>query len=86
MNTMQAAAGLHARGVRAGDVIAVQLPNSVPFVATLLAAGALGATVQMLHMPYRRAELSTLLADISAGRVRPKVYRQFKMYNDPAYK
>ena len=32
------------------------------------------------------AELSTLLADISAGRVRPKVYRQFKMYNDPAYK
>ena len=58
---MQAAAGLHARGVRAGDVIAVQLPNSMPFVVTLLAAGALGATVQMLHMPYRRAELSTLL-------------------------
>jgi hypothetical protein len=31
-------------------------------------------------------ELTTLLADISAGRVKPKVYRQFKMYNDPQYK
>lgn len=31
-------------------------------------------------------ELSTLLADIAAGRVVPKVYRQFKMYNDPQYR
>ncbi|MEX1184498.1 MAG: DUF4254 domain-containing protein [Gemmatimonadota bacterium] len=30
-------------------------------------------------------ELSALLADIAAGRARPKIYRQFKMYNDPAY-
>ena len=30
-------------------------------------------------------ELSTLLADIAAGRVVPKVYRQFKMYNDPRF-
>ena len=57
----QAAAGLHAKGVRAGDVVAVQLPNSLPFVVILLAAGTLGATVQMLHMPYRRAELAALL-------------------------
>lgn len=57
----RAAAGLRANGIAAGDVIAVQLPNSLPFVVTLLAAGALGATVQMLHMPYRRAELSSLL-------------------------
>lgn len=32
------------------------------------------------------AELTTLLADITAGRVVPKVYRQFKMYNDPQYR
>ena len=32
------------------------------------------------------AELSTLLADILAGKVTPKVYSQFKMYNDPQYK
>jgi Protein of unknown function (DUF4254) len=31
------------------------------------------------------AELTRLAADIAAGFVRPKVYRQFKMYNDPQY-
>lgn len=32
------------------------------------------------------AELTRLVADIGAGRVLPKVYRQFKMYNDQAYR
>ena len=32
------------------------------------------------------AELTTLLADIASGRVVPKLYRQFKMYNDPQYR
>src|SRR4051812_38390459 len=32
------------------------------------------------------AELTKLLADVAAGRVVPKVYRQFKMYNDPEYR
>ena len=44
--------------------------------------------LRILHM--QRAdlaeELSELLSDIAAGRVVPKVYRQFKMYNDPAYR
>lgn len=31
-------------------------------------------------------ELSRLLADIASGRSVPKVYRQFKMYNDPRYR
>jgi hypothetical protein len=31
-------------------------------------------------------ELGVLLADIAAGRTVPKVYRQFKMYNDPEYR
>jgi hypothetical protein len=31
-------------------------------------------------------ELTQLLGDIASGRVVPKVYRQFKMYNDPQYK
>jgi hypothetical protein len=31
-------------------------------------------------------ELAKLLGDIASGRVVPKVYRQFKMYNDPAYR
>ena len=57
----RAASGLARRGIAAGDLVAVQLPNSLPFVVVLLAAGALGAGIQMLHMPYRRAELATLL-------------------------
>lgn len=32
------------------------------------------------------AELTQLFADITAGKVVPKVYRQFKMYNDPQYR
>ena len=31
-------------------------------------------------------ELAQLLADIASGRVVPRVYRQFKMYNDPQYR
>lgn len=32
------------------------------------------------------AELTTLLGDLASGAVVPKVYRQFKMYNDPQYR
>ena len=31
-------------------------------------------------------ELTKLVCDAAAGRVRLKVYRQFKMYNDPRYR
>ena len=31
-------------------------------------------------------ELGQLLRDVASGKVVPKVYRQFKMYNDPQYK
>jgi hypothetical protein len=32
------------------------------------------------------AELGSLLRDIASGKIVPKVYRQFKMYNDPKYR
>jgi hypothetical protein len=32
------------------------------------------------------AELTQLLRDMAGGRVVPKIYRQFKMYNDPQYR
>ena len=32
------------------------------------------------------AEITTLVADMAGGRATPKVYRQFKMYNDPQYR
>ena len=31
------------------------------------------------------SEFTQLAQDMAAGRVAPKVYRQFKMYNDPQY-
>jgi hypothetical protein len=31
-------------------------------------------------------EITRLVADMAGGRVIPKVYRQFKMYNDPQYR
>jgi acyl-CoA synthetase (AMP-forming)/AMP-acid ligase II len=60
------AGGLAAQGVGRGDVVAVQLPNGLPFVLTLLAAQAVGAAVQTVHMPYRRAELAALLGHSGA--------------------
>ncbi|MEX2179889.1 MAG: DUF4254 domain-containing protein [Gemmatimonadaceae bacterium] len=32
------------------------------------------------------SELAALVSDIAGARVAPKVYRQFKMYNDPQYR
>lgn len=52
---------LRALGVGHGDVVAVQLPNSVEFILTYLATGYAGAILQTLHMPYRAAEIEPLL-------------------------
>jgi hypothetical protein len=32
------------------------------------------------------AEITRLVTDMAADRVVPKIYRQFKMYNDPQYR
>lgn len=42
--------------------------------------------VMRLQRDDLAAELTTLLGDIASGKVVPKVYRQFKMYNDPQYR
>ena len=55
------AAGLRARGVGQGDVVALQLPNTVEFVLTYLAIARLGAVTCTLHMPYRSAEVQALM-------------------------
>lgn len=31
-------------------------------------------------------ELTQLFSDVASGKVRLKIYRQFKMYNDPRYR
>lgn len=53
-------------GIGRGDVIALQLPNTRQFVTALLASAAIGATAQMVHMPYRESELAFLLAHSGA--------------------
>ena len=60
------AGGLAGIGVERGDVVAVQLPNVPAYLLTYAAICALGATLQPVHMPYRRAELATLLAHSGA--------------------
>ncbi|MGH7664068.1 MAG: DUF4254 domain-containing protein [Gemmatimonadaceae bacterium] len=47
-----------------------------------------GERVSVLRMQRDdlASELSALMADIAASRVVPRVYRQFKMYNDPRYR
>jgi len=61
------AAGLRALGLKQGDIIAAQLPNSVEFLLCYLAAGYIGATLQTVHMPYRGGEVETLLAHSRAA-------------------
>jgi cyclohexanecarboxylate-CoA ligase len=60
------ARGLADLGVARRDVVAVQLPNIPEYLLSYAAICALGATLQPVHMPYRRAELSTLLAHSEA--------------------
>ncbi|HEY1288315.1 MAG TPA: class I adenylate-forming enzyme family protein [Burkholderiales bacterium] len=55
------AAGLQARGVASGDVVAIQLPNTFEFVVSYLALARLGAVTCTLHMPYRGAEVQALM-------------------------
>src|SRR4051812_37533001 len=55
------AAGLDARGVSRGDVVALQLPNTPEFVFSYLAIARLGAVTCTLHMPYRGAEVQSLM-------------------------
>ncbi|MER7498776.1 class I adenylate-forming enzyme family protein [Nonomuraea pusilla] len=52
---------LHARGVGPGDVVAVQLPNSVELAVSFLAIVRLGATVTPFPVQYRAYELGRLL-------------------------
>lgn len=63
---LRTAAGLSRHGVGKGDVVAIQLPNLVDYAVGFLAVTAIGGIVQTLHMPYRRAELTGLIAHSGA--------------------
>ena len=55
------AGALYAEGLRPGDVVTIQLPNTIEFVTVYLAATHLGAVVSTLYLPHRRAEMRALL-------------------------
>src|SRR5262245_16921085 len=63
---LRAAAGMKRRGVGHGDVVAVQLPNVPEFLIAHLAANRLGAVFCTVHMPYRGAEIETILSHSGA--------------------
>ncbi|WP_040831288.1 AMP-binding protein [Nocardia jiangxiensis] len=77
------AAGLRARGVVTGDVIAFQLPNWMEAAATFWAAEFLGAVVVPIVHIYGRKEVGYILE-----AVRPRVFvtaeRFGKLVYDPA--
>jgi cyclohexanecarboxylate-CoA ligase len=60
------AGGLRHLGIRAGDVVVVQLPNTPEFLVAYLAIARLGAVLCTAHMPYRAAELRSLIAHARA--------------------
>jgi acyl-CoA synthetase len=63
------AAGLHARGVGAGDVVAFQLPNWMEAAATFWASAFLGAALVPIVHFYGRNELAHILAS-----AKPRVF------------
>ncbi len=61
-----AAAALHSRGVGAGDVIALALPNRVELIVALFAAWRLGATVTPINPVLGATEATYQVADSGA--------------------
>ena len=63
------AGALAALGIAKGEVVSVQLPNVAEFLIAYLAITSLGAVMSTIHMPYRAAEIETLLAHAKSRAV-----------------
>ena len=74
----QLAAGLAARGLRAGDVVAFQLPNWPEAIVVDLACAMLGLVANPIVPIYRDAEVGLTLADCGARAIFvPESFRGF---------
>jgi len=62
----RAAASLRGRGVSAGDVVAIMLPNAASFVVSLFAAWRLGAAVTPINPSLTPAEVNYQVSDAAA--------------------
>ncbi len=72
------AVGLYQLGVRPGDVVAVQLPNTLEHIESFLAISWLGAVMTTLYMSYREAELLAQLNHAKAkALIVPKTIGDF---------
>lgn len=85
-SALRLAAGLHARGWRAGDTVAVQLPNWVEFIEVVAALSRLGIITVPIMPIYRRDEVGYVAshADIRAI-ITPSTFKGFdylEMYRD----
>ncbi|HET7669633.1 MAG TPA: class I adenylate-forming enzyme family protein [Burkholderiales bacterium] len=63
---LRVAAGLKKKGIGKGDVVAIQLPNVPEFLIAHLAINRLGAVMCTVHMPYRGAEIDTIVSHSGA--------------------
>ncbi|MCV7154852.1 AMP-binding protein [Mycolicibacterium pyrenivorans] len=85
-SALRLAAGFHARGWRAGDAVAVQLPNWVEFIEVVTALSRLGIVTVPIMPIYRRDEVGYVAghADIRAI-ITPSTFKGFDyldMYRD----
>ena len=62
----RAAAWLRGRGVSAGDVVAIMLPNTAYFIVSLFAAWRVGAAVTPINPSLRPAEVTYQVSDAGA--------------------
>ena len=60
------AGGLKTLGLGPGDVVAVQLPNRAEYLVSYLAICALGGIMTTVYVPYRAAEMESLLGHSKA--------------------
>jgi fatty-acyl-CoA synthase len=63
------ARGLAGLGVRAGDKVAIALPNSLEFVYAFFAPAALGAAIVPINPVYRQKEIQHILSDCEAATI-----------------
>jgi len=61
--------GLMGLGLMKGDVVAVQLPNTLDFIISYFAITAFGGVLQTIHMPYRDTDIEFLLTHSRARAV-----------------
>jgi acyl-CoA synthetase (AMP-forming)/AMP-acid ligase II len=75
------AAGLAARGVRGGDVVALLLPSTPLYLIAYLATARLGAVTTGINARYRRTEIGHILA-----RARPRLLLAVERWHDADFR